>query len=198
MISDTISRIILWFGNLGYTGVFVSSIGVLPAEIIIAMTSASMPGHMLEISLATALGEVVGAIPTFLIGYFFSKKTVLDFLNNKVKFITISEEEYTDAHGLIKKYGPLYVIISRLIPGLRMISSLVAGFTKQNFLIFIISVFTGSFIFGYIFAYLGSELGLTAEQIQNILNTSKGIAVLVVAVLIYIYTKWKKKFKNKE
>ena len=141
---------------------------------------------------------MVGAIPTYLIGYFFSKKTVLDFLNNKVKFITISEEEYTDAHGLIKKYGPLYVIISRLIPGLRMISSLVAGFTKQNFLIFIISVFTGSFIFGYIFAYLGSELGLTAEQIQSILNTSKGIAVLVVAVLIYIYTKWKKKFKSKE
>lgn len=193
MISEWIEKLILFGGEIGYWGVFISSVGLAPAEVIIVMTAASMPTHLFNIAAAAGLGEAVGAIPMYLIGYFFSKKDIFKFLNGKGKIFNISENAYDSGYKSIKKYGPLYIIVSRFIPGIRIISALVAGFIKQNFITFFIFVFIGSFIYSYIFALLGSEIEFNMEQIKKFTNTSYGICIIVVIIFTVLYFKSRKK-----
>ena len=72
MISELIKNITIWFGGLGYWGVFFACLGLFPAEIVIAMVGAVKPNNLMEIAISAALGEMLGAIPTYLIGYYFN------------------------------------------------------------------------------------------------------------------------------
>lgn len=193
MITEWINKLVALCGGLGYWGVFVSSVGIAPAEVVIAMTGASKPGNLIEIAVAAGLGEAIGAIPMYLIGCFFSKQDIFKFLNGKGKFLNISEESYDHEHRSIVKYGSLYIIVSRFIPGVRIVSSLVAGFVKQNFVNFFVSVFIGSFAYGYLFAFIGAEVELNIGQIEKITNTMNGVAVIIVIVLVPLYFKYRRK-----
>lgn len=196
MVSDWIEKLILLGGEIGYLGVFVAAVGLAPSEVIIAMTAASMPSHLCEVAAAAGIGEAVGAIPMYLIGYFFSKENILKFLNGKGKFLNISEDTYNNEHKSINRYGSLYIIFSRFIPGIRIVSSLVAGFAKQNFINFFISVFIGSFAYAYIFAEIGLEVEFNMDKIKKITDTSYGIAVIIVVVFVILILKYQKKIKE--
>jgi membrane protein DedA with SNARE-associated domain len=196
MLFEWLEKIITLGQQIGYSGVFISSLGLAPAEVIIAMTAASMPEKLVEIAACAGIGEAVGAIPMYIIGYFFSKEHIFKFLNGKGKFLNISEESYDNGYKSIKKYGTLYVIFSRFIPGVRIVSALVAGFVKQNFINFFFSVFVGSFAYAYIFAVIGSEIEFNMDLIKKFTNTSYGIAIIIVVILTIIIIKSSKKIKK--
>jgi len=198
VISSWINAITIWFGTLGYWGVFLACLGLFPAEIVIAMVGASMPENIIQIALVAALGEMVGAIPTYLIGFFFSKRDILHFINGKGKFLNISTDSYNHNHKSIKKGGAGYLFISRFIPWIRVVSALVAGFVRYNIVIFSLTVFAGTFLYAYGFAYLGAKIGFNWDKISNITGTiNNGTLIVTVLVIVgYLLIKrWKRKRK---
>jgi membrane protein DedA with SNARE-associated domain len=197
VISNWIYTITVWFGTLGYWGVFIACLGLFPAEIVIAMVGAQMPDKLIQIATVAALGEVGGAIPTYLIGRFFSRKDLLKFINGKGKFLHISEDSYNSGHKAIRKKGSEYLFISRFIPWVRVVSGLVAGYVKYNIFLFCLIVFAGTFIYSYAFAYLGSKIGFTWEKIENILNTYNNSMLILTVIVIAIYI-WVSKRKKKD
>lgn len=196
MLSKWIEQLIQLGSEVGYLGVFLSSTGLVPSEIIIPATSASMPDKIIAISLFGALGQTTGAVITYTIGYFLGEKVVAKYISGKKKFLGISEDSYKESQKLIGKYGPVYIFISRFIPGARIISSLVAGFTKQRFFVFLISVITGSFVFGYIFSLLGRSLNSNLEVIKIWADTSYGVALFILIIIFFLLFKYRKEIKN--
>ncbi len=198
MISDLINKITIWFGSLGYWGVFFACLGIFPAEIVITMVGAVKPHNLAGISVAAALGEMIGAIPTYLIGYYFRNKDILKFLDGKGKFLKVSEQSYNNGYDSIKKRGVIYLFVTRFVPWLRVATALVAGYIRYNIVLLSIAVFAGTFLYAYAFAFIGAGIGFNWEQISKIIDTFNNSMLLLTAIgiSVYVYTNRAKLFKK--
>lgn len=191
MISNWIYAITIWFGKLGYWGVFFSCLGLFPAEIVMAMVGAAKPDGLFQIALVSSLGEMLGALPTYLIGLFFSKKDILHFINGKGRFLNVKEGTYSSGYKSIQRKGIGYIFFTRFIPWVRVASALVAGYVKYNIIIFSLAVFAGTFLYAYAFAYLGSRIGFNWEEIKRIIDTfNTGMLLLTgLGIIGYVLMK---------
>lgn len=198
MISDLLYNITVWLGGLGYWGVFIACFGIFPAEIVMAAVAAVRPDNLSEIALAAAFGEVIGSIPTYLVGLYFNKKDIFGFLERRGKLINVTKNSYKNGYDSINKNGALYLFFARFVPWIRVAASLVAGYVKYNYFIFAITVFIPTFIYAYGLAYAGAEVGLNWEAIKKIIDTfNNGMLFLIfLGVGIYIYKNRKKFFKT--
>ena len=198
MISDLLMTATIWMGKFGYPGIFIASVGILPAEVVIVMVAAQKPTELIPIAATTAIGEVVGALLTYLVGYYFRNKDILKFLSGKGKFLNISEKAFEKGKKDLSKKGFLYILLTRFTPGLRVLTLVVAGYLESNLFTTSIAVFIGTFIYAYAFAYLGAEIGFNWFQIKGILDTVNNVltflTTLVVAIILYKNRKKVKKF----
>jgi len=187
VVSELLKQITLWFGQLGYWGVFLACLGIFPAEIVIAMFGALKPENLLQISVVAALGETAGAILTYLVGFYFRNKDILKFLNGKGKFLQISEKSYKNGYKSVRRGGAFYLFISRFVPWLRVVTALVAGYMKFNILILSGAVFAGTFAYAYAFAYIGTKIGFNWAEIKNVIDTFNNISFLLIVLGVGIY-----------
>lgn len=200
VITDILTKITILMGQLGYPGLLIASIGVLPAELVITMVAATKPNELVPIALTVSLGEVFGALWTYAVGYYFRNKDILSFLTGKGQFLKITENSFNKNNQSIKKYGLLYILISRFVPALRVVVLVLAGYLKYNIFLSSIAVFIGTFVYAYGFAYLGSEIGLNWEQIKKMMDMINNIlaivTILVIGFLAYKNRQKIKKFLN--
>lgn len=191
----------IWMGKLGYTGVFISSVGILPAEVVIVMVGANKPDKLVQIALATAFGEIVGGLITYAFGYYFRNKDILKFLRGRGKFLNISEKAFEKGKKDITKKGFIYLMLTRFTPGLRVLTLIVAGYLEYNVLSASIAILIGTFVYAYGFAYLGAEIGFNWFEIKGILDTINSIltflTALAIALIIYKNRKKVKRFVKK-
>ena len=199
MISEILKEITLWFTDLGYWGIFLACLGIFPAEIVIAMAGAIMPQNILEIATVAALGEVAGAYITYLVGYYFSNKDFLKFLTEgKGKVLGVNEKSYNEGYKSVRKKGVFYILMSRFVPWLRVVATLIGGYVKLNIPLFFLAVFGGTIVYGYAFAYLGAEIGFNWDQIKKIIDTfnNASLGIIFLGIFLYVYIKRKKLLNN--
>jgi membrane protein DedA with SNARE-associated domain len=199
VIGEILKEITLWFVNLGYWGIFLACMGIFPAEIVIAMAGAIMPQHILEIAIVAALGEVVGAYLTYFVGYYFRNKDFLRFLTEgKGKVLGVNEKSYNDGYDSVRKKGVFYVLISRFVPWLRVVTTLISGYVKLSIPLFSLAVFGGTITYAYVFAFLGAEIGFNWDPIKRIIDTfnNASLGIIFLGILLYIYLNREKLFNN--
>ncbi len=199
MISEILKEITLWFTNLGYWGIFLACLGIFPAEIVIAMAGAIMPQNILEIATVAALGEVAGAYITYLVGYYFSNKDFLKFLTEgKGKVLGVNEKSYNEGYKSVRKKGVFYILMSRFVPWLRVVTTLIGGYVKLNIPLFSLAVFGGTIVYGYAFAYLGAEIGFNWDQIKKTIDTfnNASLGIIFLGILLYVYINREKLLNN--
>ncbi len=199
VISELLKNMAHWFGTLGYWGVFISGFGVFPIEITISMMGANNPNSLLKISLVAALGEAIGVLPTYFLGYYFRNKDLLKFLNGRGKFLHISEKSYNSGYKHFKRKGSIFIFISRFVPWLRAITALIAGYLKFNPVVLSLIVFPATFIYAYIFAFIGAELGDNWSQIKKIIDTFNNatLALIIIGIMVYLYVNREKIFRKR-
>jgi len=199
VVSEILKEITYWFIDLGYWGIFLACMGIFPAEIVIAMAGAIMPQHILEIAVVVALGEVAGAYLTYFVGYYFNNKDFLGFLTKgNGKILGVNEKSYNDGYDSVQKTGVFYVLISRFVPWLRVVATLVSGYVKLNIPLFSLAVFGGTIAYGYVFALLGAEIGFNWDQIKKITDTfnNTSLGIIFLGILLYIYLNREKLFNE--
>lgn len=199
MISEILKEITLWFTDLGYWGIFLACLGIFPAEVVIAMAGAIMPRNILEIATVAALGEVAGAYITYLVGYYFSNKDFLKFLTEgKGKVLGVNEKSYNDGYKSVREKGVFYILMSRFVPWLRVVTTLIGGYFKLNIPLFSLAVFGGTIVYGYAFAYLGAEIGFNWDQIKKIIDTfnNASLGIIFLGIFLYVYINREKLLNN--
>lgn len=199
MIDFLLTKSVEILVDMGYWGVFLSSLGLFPSEIVIALFSATPDANIWYIALAASLGALIGGIPTYFIGYIFTEEVLYKWLNGKGKFLHIDTEKIEKNKKIIRKRGFLYVYITRLVPWLRIVASIAAGYVKVNIFQYMVAIFLGMFTYTMIISFIGLEAGENWELVtQYIKLLDRWIIILLFGgTLMYLLYKSKKKIMRR-
>lgn len=202
MLEHLANFIINLISTLGYPGIVItmaieSALIPLPSEVIMPFSGflASTGRFNLElVALSGAVGNVIGSLIAYSIGYFGHEKLVRRFVRKFGRWILVSEKELNDAERLINKYKDLVVLVSRVIPGVRTVISLPAGFAKLPLGRFIVLTFIGSLVWSYFLAWIGFILGQNWKEIGPYFHKADTVIIgaIILGIGFYIYKKLKK------
>jgi membrane protein DedA with SNARE-associated domain len=208
-MSGLIHSILDISSTMGYLGLVLlmaieSSFFPLPSEIVIppaAYLASQGSMNIILVILCGTVGSVLGAIFNYILGLTLGRKAVYFLANTKIaKMLFINEKKVKDTEDYFLKYGNLSTFLGRLIPGVRHLISIPAGFSKMNFKNFLVYTFLGSFIWVTILSFLGYAFGAKQELLMAYYNEIK-IAVIVLASCVIMFfafkrIRLKKKAKN--
>lgn len=146
------------------------------------------------VALAGALGNVIGSLIAYAIGFWGHERLVRRFLRNYGKWILHTEEDLDEAEKLLHKYKDLVVLGTRVLPGIRTVISLPCGIAKLPLLRFIVLTFVGSLIWSYFLAWIGLVMGENWDTLGPYFHSVDALIVVVILGLgsWYIWHKWHK------
>ncbi|MDO8498317.1 MAG: DedA family protein [bacterium] len=188
--------------DLGYSGIILtmaieSALIPLPSEIIMPFSgylASTQRFDLNMVALSGAIGNVLGSLAAYALGYWGSEKLVRRFVIRWGKWVLLSEKELDQAEGLLNKYKDIVVLGSRIVPGVRTVISLPAGFAKLPVIRFVILTFFGSLIWSYFLAWIGFKLGENWDTLGPYFHEVDALIVVVTiaAGVLYIYHKVRK------
>jgi membrane protein DedA with SNARE-associated domain len=201
-MSSIISSILAIGVKMGHLGVFFlmaieSSFLPMPSEIIIPPAAyLAQKGEMslLLVIIAGVAGSLAGATFNYVLGMILGRPIIYALARTKwAKLFLVNEQKILDAENYFLQFGNSATFIGRLIPGVRHLISLPAGFTKMKFGNFIFFTFLGSTIWVCTLAALGYWFGANENMIEQYYHEiSVGGAVLAVLFVAYLVYKNKK------
>jgi membrane protein DedA with SNARE-associated domain len=187
----------------------ISSGGYFGVGILMALESAAIPlpsevimpfaGYLvsigtftlLGISLAGAIGSVIGSAILYGIGYYGGRPLIEKY----GKYILIRSEDLDSAERFFKKYGVASNFIGRMLPVVRTFISFPAGVAKVDVKKFLFYSFVGSFIWSLFLGYIGLKLGQNWDILHKYFRGLDYVivTVVVIGVVWYVYRHFKKR-----
>jgi len=204
-----ITEFIIWLvagilniiNQLGYLGIFIgmtieSSFFPFPSEVIMAPAGALIAqGQMswIPVLVAGILGSLVGAYINYFLALSLGRTTVELLIKKYGGLLFLTNENLKKSDTYFKQNGEITTFVGRLIPVIRQLISLPAGFSKMNLAKFSIYTALGAGIWSLILVVLGFYLGSNAELLQQNLNVIYLIFVGIGIIMFVIHFLRKKK-----
>jgi len=174
MLEKIIAVLATWImgviSSMGYGGIVLlmaieSACIPLPSEIIMPFAGFLVSKGTMTlwgISLAGALGCVLGSIPAYYLGMYGGRPLVEKY----GKYVLISHKDLDMADRWFLKHGEIIIFIARLLPAVRTFIAFPAGVARMNMTKFIVYTFVGSFIWCWILGYAGMKMGENWESLK--------------------------------
>jgi membrane protein DedA with SNARE-associated domain len=164
-----------------------------PSEIIMppaAYLAARGEMNILLIIIAGTLGSAFGATINYLLAYTLGRSIVYYLVNHRyARFLLLNESKLKKAEDYFLKNGRSATFIGRLIPGIRHLISIPAGFCRMNYLSFLGYTLGGAGIWVSILAILGYFFGANDQLLKSYFHEISyallGLGALFVIYLIY-------------
>ncbi len=189
--------------QMGYWGVGLlmtieSSFIPFPSEIIIPPAAYLASQGKMNIFLVIVfgiLGSILGAIINYMLAMLLGRAIIYSLTETRFsKIMLINSKKVEKAEKFFLEYGVLSTLVGRLIPVIRQLISLPAGFSRMNIKKFIIFTALGSGIWVIILACLGYFFGANKELLLSYhKEISVGVVVFVLLLLTAIFISKKKK-----
>lgn len=168
----------------------------LPSELIMPLAGfASARGHLKlgGVILAGTLGGALGSLPLYIPARIYGSDRVADWIGRHGKWLLMRKRDVDKAHKRFERSGGFWaVFISQLLPGIRGLISLPAGFAEMNVVLFLIANFAGTAIWCTVLAYLGMFLGTNYSKVNKYVGPA-GWMLLAVAVTGVGVWLWRRK-----
>src|SRR3989344_2490974 len=201
MLESVANWVINVISALGYPGIVItmaieSALIPLPSEIIMPFSGYLVSAGRFDlnlVALAGAIGNVIGSLVAYAIGYWGHEKLIRRFIRKFGRWILISEKELDETEKLLHRFKDLVVLGSRVVPGIRTVISLPCGFAKLPLGRFIVLTFIGSLIWSYFLAWIGFVLGENWDSLGPYFHKADAAVVVLIigAILFYVYHKLK-------
>lgn len=185
----------------GYIGIFIlmtleSVLIPIPSEVTMSFSGFLASKGDLSfflIVLAGGIGNLVGSLIAYGIGYYLEESIILSWVKKYGKILLLTEEDYMKSIHWFKKYGGGIAFFSRLLPGVRTFISLPAGLSQMNIFKFSAYTLLGSLIWSSVLAYVGFFLGTRWNSLEVYYRKFEIVIVVLIvgAVLFYINHKLK-------
>ncbi len=202
-MTQLIDLVATWIENLiasiGYPGIVLvmaieNIFPPIPSELVLPFAgSLSAKGEMNFWAAVAAgtVGALIGAIVLYGVGYFAREAGVRKLVANYGKYLFVSEGDLDRAAGWFEKYGELIIFFGRLIPLIRSIISIPAGYTRMNPVRFLIYTTLGTTVWNLILAYAGWLLGENWEDILAFMDTYQYATLGVLAFVVIAFFVWR-------
>lgn len=158
-----------FFEHYSYFGlfliIFIEEAGVplpVPGDIFIATVAALPNANYLIITSSIVFATLIGSTILFAISRKFGHGLILKF----GKYIRLTPEKVKKAEKWFEKYGGSAIVIGRLVPGLRIITPIIAGTFEVSYKTFWLYTTIAAFIWANIYYLIGKFFG---EVLQKVL-----------------------------
>lgn len=188
-------------GSFGYISIFL--ILTLNSDFVPLFTEATLPFagflasqgtlSVMFIIVASVLGDLVGGVIAYYIGYFLEETVILTAVKKYGKFIFLKEKDYIRATELLQKYGSPIVFFAKLTPGLKAWTSVASGICKIKFRKYILASMLASIIYNSILVLLGYYLGKNWDVIIPLFRKLQFIPLVLILLGITWYINHKLK-----
>ena len=205
LISSAINFLITTVGSLGYVGIFVlmaieSSFIPLPSEIVLPPAGVLIAQGKLSwigVLVFANLGSIAGALISYYLALLLGRRYIERMVSKYGKFFLIKKEHFLQVENYFQRHGPVTIFISRLLPGVRHLISLPAGFAKMNTLKFSFYTLLGAGIWSVVLVYIGYIYGNNTAAINRILNDIGAYVLILAGLIVILYIIFKKILNKK-
>lgn len=180
--------------SLGYWGILIlmtveSSFIPFPSEIVIppaAFLAAQGEMNLWLIILAGLAGSLIGAMINYALARLLGRPIVHSLVRHRhAKWLLLSEAKLEQAEAYFRKYGGISTFIGRLIPAVRQLISIPAGFSQMRVPRFLFFTTLGAGIWVIVLALAGYFFGAQLDTIMEHWDTIRhGIYAVIVALFI--------------
>lgn len=179
--------------QMGYAGIILlmgieSACIPLPSEIILPFSGYLVFQGQMNlwlVSLAGALGSVLGSLLAYYLGFFGGRHLVERY----GRYLLISKHDLAMADYWFDRYGDLTILFGRMLPVIRTFIALPAGIVRMDMKRFIIYTFVGSFLWCLALAELGFKLGQNWRSLGPYFHQLDTLVafLLIVGAGFYVY-----------
>ena len=177
---------------------FPSEVLLIPAGALLALGKMSF----WPIIVMALLGSIAGAFVNYLLAEHLGRRAVDKLVKKYGSFFLINEEKLDKTEKYFEKNGRVTIFIGRLIPAIRQLISLPAGFAKMDKKLFTIYTALGAGLWSLILIYIGYAFGNNPQLIQQNKTLFLYLVVVLSVIIImfqirkYFVAKWKAKKKK--
>ncbi len=186
-----------------YWGVFLlmtieSSFVPFPSEVIVPPAAyLAFQGYMnvYLVVVAGLAGSVTGALINYFLAMKLGRPLVYILIEKKwMKYLLLNRRKLEKSEEYFRDYGALSTFIGRLIPAVRQLISLPAGFSRMNLGVFVFFTSLGAGIWVSILAALGYFFGAEQERlIMYYREITFSFIVLAIVVFLFLYIRWRRR-----
>lgn len=189
--------------KLSYWGVFLlmsveSSFIPFPSEIVIPPAAyLAFQGEMniFLVIFFGVLGSLFGASVNYFLARYFGRVVVYKLASTRfAKLLFLNEKNILKSENYFIKYGNFSTFFGRLLPAVRQLISLPAGFCKMSYSSFLFFTSLGAGLWVIVLAVLGYYFGANQDLFEKYYSeiTIFAVFAVILAVLILLLLKRKK------
>ena len=139
-------------------------------------------GRFSLVAVATwgAIGCNLGSVLAYEVGYFGGRPLAMRY----GRYVFVTQHDLNTADRFFARWGPLAVLIARLLPVVRTFIALPAGIARMPRLKFHVYTFLGSWPWCFVLAYIGMRLGEQWDKDPRLKMWFHRMDGVILAVLV--------------
>lgn len=159
----------IFFEHYSYFGLFAYLIaeesGIpmpIPGDVFIAAVAAIPKSNYILVVTTVVSATLIGSTVLFSLSRKFGRSLILKF----GKYIRLTPEKTKKVEKWFEKYGGAGIVIGRLVPGLRIVTPIVAGTFGMGYKTFWLYTTIAAFIWANIYFFVGKFFGELFQTIN--------------------------------
>lgn len=181
--------------RLGYVGLALAIAAEnlfppIPSEAILPLAGFNVSkgefSYVLVV-IATTIGSVVGALVLYGIGRLLGKERLRALVRDHGSKIFLKIEDVDKADLWFDRYGPIAVLLCRMVPIVRSLISIPAGIDRMPLHTFLVFTALGSALWNGVLVGAGWALGSQWDRVEVVVGYAQYVVIVVGALLVLLF-----------